>query len=187
MVNSILLTTQIFVFSIIVLSFFNGEKKIFGRPIWYVPKKILTLNSNSKDTNHQIFDIYSVSHFNTGVIIYFFDLFLISKYGNFLKKKTKLNIITISLTLFEITENTPRGIESFTGIKDYSYYSGDSIVNIIGDIYIAIMGYFISVVIQKYMIIYFILSEIIVFKKKAGTISMFLSWFKRNIIRRYIK
>jgi len=165
--------TKITIFSITFLSFIDGEKKILGRPVWHNPKKIFSKKLDAGDCDQQIFDLYSISHINGGILFYFIDRII----KNDFFKKNKFNLCIFSSIIFEILENQPYIYQIFT--KNYKNYKGDSIVNIIADIYLNVLGYYLAFRFKKNSVIYLILTEILIFKYYAGFFSIIYIIFKK--------
>ena len=137
---------------------------LFNRPLWHNPPKLISFNLDGGDTSKQIFDIYTFSHITHGILFYF-----ILKILN-IKPLTGLYITIIIETLWEIFENTDYIINKYR--KTYKLYKGDSIVNIIGDIILTIVGYIIAFKYPVISIIYIFISEIILFPYKASLLQL---------------
>lgn len=106
---------------------YHGLNKIFGLYIWNQDKKELTLgkfNSNSQ----LVFDEYSFTHLSSAVIYYAIGLYL---------GYNPVNCVIIFSIIWEIVENTPYIIAKFR--STYSEYIGDSWVNLLSDIAVAII------------------------------------------------
>lgn len=158
--------TKITFFLITSLSFIDGEKKILGRPVWFEPKKIFSKKIEGGDCDHQIFDLYSFSHINGGILFYFIDKIIKNKFF----KKNKFNLLIFVSIIFEILENNSYIYQLFT--EDYKDYNGDSMVNIIADIYLNVVGYYLAFKYKKKSVIYLILTEILLFKYYVGFFSI---------------
>ena len=171
----LLLSYLIFcIFLIIILSFFNSNTKIFGLNIWHKPKKLINYKLDGNETSKQVFDIYIISHFNSGIFFY-----LILK----LLKINEINIIyicVIGAIIFEIFENTNYIINNYRA--EYKNYTGDSIVNIIGDIISFIFGIIVARFNIYFAILLFIITEIFFYQYKSSSIYLciiaFLHFFK---------
>ena len=109
-----------------------------GRPIWYNPKKIISLELDGADTSQQIFDIYSFSHITHGILLFYFFKYLNTNVIHGLYLTILLELI------WEIFENTPYIIKKYRQSPEYKNYKGDSIVNIIGDTIFTILGYYLA-------------------------------------------
>ena len=140
--------------------------KILGRPLWYNPPKLISFSLNGKDESKQLLDIYSFGHVQSGIIIYF----LFKKLFNMSFKNAFIYTILFSI-LFEIFENSKTVIKQYK--KTYSKYTGDSIVNIIGDICCNILGFLFAYKYPKLALTYLILAQIILSPFKAGIINTF--------------
>ena len=136
--------------------------KIFGRPLWHNPKKLINFELDGKGTSLLIFDIYSFCHITHGILFYF-----LLKYLNY-NTVNGLYITIILEILWEIFENTPYIINKYRQKKAFKNYKGDSIVNMIGDTIFTILGYYLSYKSEKIAILYMIISEIILIPFKAN-------------------
>jgi len=136
--------------------------KIFGRPLWHNPKKLINFELDGKGTSQQIFDIYSFSHITHGILFYF-----LLKYLNY-NTVNGLYITIILEILWEIFENTPYIINKYRQNKKFKNYKGDSIVNMRGDTIFTILGYYLCYKSEKLAILYLFFSEIILMQFKAN-------------------
>ena len=136
--------------------------KIFGRPLWHNPKKLINFELDGKGTSQQIFDIYSFSHITHGILFYF-----LLKYLNY-NTINGLYITIILEILWEIFENTPYIINKYRQKKAFKNYKGDSIVNMVGDTIFTILGYYLCYKSEKFAILYMFFSEIILIPFKAN-------------------
>ena len=93
--------------------YFNKNSKMFGRPIWYTNKQLISWKLDGKDTSQQPFDIYSFTHFSSGILVY-----LICKYLNF-TDIISFYITVILALVFEVVENTPYIIKKYRENKEY--------------------------------------------------------------------
>ncbi len=134
---------------------------MFGRPLWHNPPKIIGYGG---DADKQIFDIYSFSHVTHGIMFYFILQSLK------IEPMLGLYISIIVEILWEIIENTEYIIKKYR--KTYKSYEGDSIVNIIGDIICAIMGYLLTHTFPIVSIIYVIITEIVLYPYKASLLQL---------------
>jgi len=134
---------------------------ILGRPLWYDPPKLISFKLDGDDTSQQIFDIYSFSHIQGGILIYF----LLCKFFNMLLITAFIYLIII-VFIFEIIENTEFVIKKFR--KTYRRYKGDSIANIIGDIFCNILGFLFAYNYPIISVIFFIIAHIILYPFEAG-------------------
>ena len=140
--------------------------KIFGRPLWHNPKKLINFELDGKGTSQQIFDIYSFSHITHGILFYF-----LLKYLNY-NTINGLYITIILEILWEIFENTPYIINKYRQKKEYKYYEGDSIVNMMGDIVACIVGFYFAYKSPHYALVYLIVSEILLRPFKASLLQL---------------
>lgn len=144
---------------------------IFGRPLWHDPPKLISYSLNGGDESQQFFDIYSFSHVQGGIILYF----LLSKLLQMSFKSAFIYSIIIGI-IFEIIENSEISIKKFR--KIYTKYTGDSIVNIIGDILCNILGFLFAYKYPKLSVTYFILIQIILSPFEAGIVNTFSTLLK---------
>lgn len=133
---------------ILMTSLFDKDT-LFHKNIWHKSKSIISYERDGKSTNQLIFDIYSFSHFQSGIILYF------------ITNKNELFTFIIA-TLFEIIENSSYIIQKYRNKKEYKNYVGDSFVNIISDIIIVLLGFQFCNLFNKkyYLFIIVILFEI---------------------------
>ncbi len=145
-------------------------KTFLGRPIWYNPPKIISYKLDGDDSNKQLLDIYSFSHITHGILLYF------------LLKHLEINpinglFITILLEIiWEIFENTEYIIKQYR--KTYKLYDGDSIVNMIGDVLLTIIGYYLAFCYPKMSILYVIIMEIVLLPYKASLLQLSIFYDK---------
>ena len=102
--------------------------------------------------NHQskhLFDQYSFVHISAGLLQYI----LFKKYG-FL-----FNLIFH--IMFEIFENAIIGVKFFQ--EEYKMYEGDTIANIISDLFMFAIGYFIMSKVKVNNILFFIMFDTLVY------------------------
>ena len=71
---------------------------ILGKPLWYDPPKLISFSLNGGDESQQIFDIYSFSHVQGGIILYF----LLSKFLQMSFKTAFIYSIIIIITFMTI-------------------------------------------------------------------------------------
>ena len=154
---------------LIIIFYFQNNYKLFNRPIWYNPKKIISFNGNGRDTSNQIFDIYSFCHITQGMVIN------ILLHGLNIPFNYRILITTIIVLLWELYENSQKTINKFK--KQYNQYNGDSIVNVIGDLMSCLLGVYLINKYPNYSYIYLIVSEIILSKYKANFIYLTLTGF----------
>lgn len=156
----------------IIILYFLPYKKIFGIDTWFKPKKLIAFSQKQGyGSDKQVFDIYSFSHITHGIILYFFINYI--DFPDFVKE----NGIWVALAmeiLWEMFENSSFIINRYRRNKEFSKYNGDSIANILGDIFMMILGYYMGIKIDKYSLIYVFLSEIILYFFKANLIYMSL-------------
>ncbi len=158
-----------FLISILIIIYFfvPHNAKLMHLEIWPTkPRQIIQSNSDPNKTEHggskEVFDIYSFSHITHGIIFYF-----VLKY--FGLKETNIIYVSIILELlWEILENSPFIIKRFQRNKEYANWTGDSIVNIIGDVISMLIGLYIAKFSKVFAILYLIISEVILTKFHAS-------------------
>lgn len=89
-------------------------------------------DSASSHTSQHLFDPYSFSHFQHG--IFFFALLT-------LIKRPFLSVALILEVLWEVLENTPYVIERYRTDTIALSYTGDSIINSLGDLFACYLGF----------------------------------------------
>lgn len=141
------------------------DTKIFGKPVWPCPynenrlKHLYIQDISGKYTSQSLFDIYTFTHISHGIVLFYVLYYL---YG---KKTNSIIYIALGLEiLWEIIENTPFIIEKYRKEnKNSRDYSGDSIINSIGDILAMIIGFIVCWCYPKYGWILFIVNEILLY------------------------
>jgi len=151
---------------IIIVIYLLTISKFMNRPLWHNPRRVIDFKLDGKETSQQVMDIYSLSHITHGIIFYFiFKLIKINLTTGF--------IISIILELiWEIFENTPYIINKYRKNKAYENYKGDSIVNMVGDLFFMILGYYLSFNSEKYAIIYLVVTEICLIPINASFLTL---------------
>jgi hypothetical protein len=140
-----------------------------GRPIWHEPKKIISFNKDGPDTSQQFIDIYSFSHITHGILFFYF-----FKYLN-IHLITSLYLTILFEILWEIFENTEYIIKKYRQNKEYKNYKGDSIVNIIGDTFFCIIGFYFAYKSPYYANIFLVFCEFILMKFDANFLKLSIS------------
>ena len=97
----------------------------------------------SSENSQHLTDWYAPSHFTHGLIMYFFAWLLWRKWGVFGGKPIRwaLPIAVAVEAAWEIMENTPMVIDRYRAVTVSFGYSGDSVVNSLGDIGWMIVGF----------------------------------------------
>ena len=97
----------------------------------------------SAENSQHLSDWYAPSHFTHGLIMYFFAWLLWRKWGLFGGKPIRwaLPIAVAVEAAWEIMENTPMVIDRYRAVTVSFGYSGDSVVNSLGDIGWMIVGF----------------------------------------------
>ena len=97
----------------------------------------------SSGNSQHLTDWYSPSHFTHGLIMYFFAWLLWRKWGLFGGRPIRwaLPIAVAVEAAWEIMENTPMVIDRYRAVTVSFGYSGDSVVNSLGDIGWMIVGF----------------------------------------------
>ena len=160
--NELVFNTLFIITILVVLLYYNKKANTFDRPIWYKNKKLFSIQLDGKDTSQQPFDIYTFTHFSSGILIY-----LIANYFNY----TDYTIFYIGLILgilFEICENTQYIINKYRENKAYKNYHGDSMANIMGDMFALILGICFSRNFKDLSFYYLIIAEIVLSNYNAG-------------------
>ena len=156
--------TIIIIITLIIYVLPTTNYRIFGRPIWYNPKKIIDLELDGKGTSQQFLDIYSLSHITHGVLFYFL--------LNFLEIKNNTFVIALLLEIaFEIFENSAL-VTKYRKNTEFKNYHGDSIVNILGDIIAAAAGFLLARNYPQMSILYVALAELITINKNSNFIHL---------------
>lgn len=142
--------------SLILIFYFSPSgAKLFGRPVWHDPKKIIDYELDGKGTSMQIFDIYTFSHITHGILLYF-----ILKYIGYEDTKI-IYLAPIIEILWEWIENTPYIINKYRSKTEFQNYRGDSIVNILGDVIAEEIGMHLTCTSPTLGIMYIVISELI--------------------------
>lgn len=141
---------------------------ILGRPLWHDPPRVFSFGLDDNDTNKQIFDVYSFSHIQGGILSFF----LLKKILN-IRFKIAFILNIVGGIIFEIVENSNFVIKKFR--KNYKKYKGDSIVNIIGDIACNTLGFLFAHYYPNSSIAFFIITSIILYPFGADFISQGIS------------
>lgn len=146
------------VFAIIILSLYlTKTKKICGIDTWYKNKKIFKHSEKDEGSKH-LLDYYSFTHITHGIILYNIFYYLT---GNI---EDSIKYSMLSEIAYEIIGNTEYIVNRFRRFKRSKDYSGDSVVNRIGDLWMCYIGILFSIFFNiKYQIGYVILSELILF------------------------
>ncbi|MGV3554469.1 MAG: DUF2585 family protein [Croceibacterium sp.] len=97
----------------------------------------------SAENSQHLTDWYAPSHFTHGLIMYFFAWLLWRKWALFGGKPSRwaLPIAVAVEAAWEIMENTPMVIDRYRAVTVSWGYSGDSVVNSLGDIGWMIAGF----------------------------------------------
>ena len=97
----------------------------------------------SSENSQHLTDWYAPSHFTHGLIMYFFAWLLWRKWGLFGGEPIRwaLPIAIAVEAAWEIMENTPMVIDRYRAVTVSFGYSGDSVVNSLGDIGWMIIGF----------------------------------------------
>lgn len=160
--DKLIFNTLLILTLIIMYLYFNKKSKMFGRPTWYSNKKLISYESDGKDTSQQPFDVYSFTHFSSGILVY-----LICKYLNF-TDVISFYITVILALVFEVVENTPYIIKKYRENKEYKNYTGDSMANITGDIISLVLGIYFYKTFPEISPYYLVITEILLSNYKAS-------------------
>tara|TARA_B100001094_G_scaffold300559_1_gene326089 strand:+ start:2275 stop:2808 length:534 start_codon:yes stop_codon:yes gene_type:complete len=142
------------IITIFILLKITKINKFLGRPIWHEPINIIDYNLDAPGTSKQILDIYSLSHITHGILFYF-----VFKYLKMPIKRAFILAIILEI-IWEIFENTPYVINKYRERPEYINYQGDSIVNMIGDLFSMIVGFYLSFKNQNMAIMYLVITEL---------------------------
>lgn len=128
----IMFITFVVIFAICFVLKYVGVKKILGKDLWY--KNGYQFTSDSIESENKVpFDKYTLTHVTSGLCYYIVGK-LLGLSGN------KLLIFVLGMaSLWELIENTDAIIYLFR--KDYPNYTGDSWVNIIVDVFGALVAF----------------------------------------------
>ncbi len=151
---------------IYITTYNNPTVKIMDRPIWYNPRNLLDYNLDAPGTSKQIGDIYSLSHITHGILFY-----LLFKYLKININKGFLFAVVLEI-IWEIFENSPYIINKYRKRPEYQNYSGDSIVNMLGDTLCMIFGFYMCYKNETLALIYMVTSEVMLSPYDANFIHL---------------
>lgn len=153
--QNLTLTFILIVFLLYIID--TDDKKICKFNIWHTPKRIIYNRSDINQGSQQLIDHFSLTHISHGIILYYI-------INGYLYRKKDTNIILYILLTelcYEIIGNTEFIINRFRKTERSKDYSGDSLINIIGDIYFCLIGIMISWYFDTiYGVLYVLASEI---------------------------
>ena len=161
--NDMLIT--LFAIIILLYVFTDHNTKIFGKEVWPIKKeerlqKLIVFNPYDKYKDRSVFDPYSITHISHGILLYY-----ITNYINPKKDKNNLYLSLLIEITWEVLENTEYLIKLYIKYDKYSKnYIGDSIVNILADIFLMIVGFLFASNYKK-AYLFVIISEIILYMK----------------------
>ena len=100
----------------------------------------------SSGNSQHIADWYSPSHFTHGLIMYFVAWLLWVRLGLFAGRPIRwaLPIAVLVEAAWEVTENTPMVIDRYRAVTASFGYSGDSVINSVGDIAFMVLGFLVA-------------------------------------------
>ena len=100
----------------------------------------------SAENSQQLTDWYSLSHLIHGLIMYFVAWLLWKKWKLFGGRPARfaLPIAALVEAAWEVTENTPLIIDRYRAVTVSFGYSGDSVLNSMGDIGCMIIGFLVA-------------------------------------------
>ena len=150
---------------IVIYIYTDSNTKIFGKEIWPIKKeerfkKLIVYEATDEYKDRTVLDPYSITHISHGILLYYIMNFI---YPN-------QNIFNLYRSLFieitwEILENMNYLINLYRKYDKYSKnYIGDSIVNILADIILMIIG-FLFASRYRHAYIFVIISEIVLYMK----------------------
>ena len=153
-----------YAFIILIISLYfltNCDTKYNNKPIWPCPydnrlTNIYISKPDDQYTSMSLFDIYSFTHVSHGML-----LFLILSYI-FKTKSPYMIFVALGLEIiWEIIENSEFIINKYRSENELSRnYSGDSIINSIGDILSCFIGFIIAWSFPQYIIPIILINEI---------------------------
>ncbi len=94
----------------------------------------------SSQNSQQFFDPYSVTHILHGFLLFW----LVTLVFRHLSPAWQLSVAAILEALWEVVENTPFIIDRYRAQTAALGYTGDTIVNSLGDLFCAIVGFVIA-------------------------------------------
>jgi len=117
----------------------------FGRYVIAIGSNERTV-VQSAENSQQLTDWYSLSHVIHGMIMYFLAWLLWNKWKLFGGRPARfaLPIATFVEAAWEVTENTPMVIDRYRAVTVSFGYSGDSVLNSMGDIGCMILGFLVA-------------------------------------------
>jgi hypothetical protein len=100
----------------------------------------------SAENSQQLTDWYSLSHFIHGLIMYFVAWLLWTRWRLFGGRPARfaLPIATFVEAAWEVAENTPMVIDRYRAVTVSFGYSGDSVLNSMGDIGCMVIGFLVA-------------------------------------------
>lgn len=126
---------------------------------WDSPLWLLSLDAWSKHNSQHLLDPYSLSHFQHGLIFFWFF------YGLLRKKLSLPWLLALAVVVecgWELLENSPLIIDKYRANTASLEYYGDSILNAFGDILACILGFWMASQIKtRYSIALFVAIEIL--------------------------
>jgi hypothetical protein len=128
----------------------SGIKKIDNKPVWPCKnnskldrlQNLFITAPDSTETSQQLFDVYTLTHVSHGTLFFLFLLGINMVYPFGYTNVGFFYLFVILETLWEFMENTTEVIMKYRDSNINSReYAGDSIINSIGDILSASLGY----------------------------------------------
>ena len=143
-------------------------------------RKIFVNETDGKNTSLMLFDPWSFTHVTHGVL-FFCILFILNiiakKFFNFHISLLTMFMITLTIELlWEYIENSTHVINKYRSYSQYKNYSGDSIVNSLGDIFCCLLGFLLASISPATAITYTAVSETLLWPD--GFIVAFIDIFK---------
>lgn len=112
---------------------------------WY--EYLFSAYHNSPHNSKHLFDIYTLTHIWWSLLLTFILLMIFRT-----RSKTAIYAAIAITTIFELLENTPSNIRKYRLVElqnsETSHFSGDSLINIIGDL----LANFIGIALALYFI-----------------------------------
>lgn len=151
----------------------SGIEKIDNKPIWpcntsdnkvYRLQHLFIKEPDGKETSQQFLDVYSFTHVSHGILFYLL-LLVINKLYKFNYQDMKYFYLFVLVeTLWEVRENMTDVILKYrkTNLNSRDY-AGDTIINSIGDILTASLGYTLIWYNTMFGVLFLLLSELFLY------------------------
>lgn len=110
----------------------RGMGRVWGEP------RLWTSSANSPSTSQRLADPYTLTHVLHGILFYWAQSRLPFAVG------TKLAVATLAEAAWEVLENTPAVINRYRAETASLGYEGDSVLNTLGDVLAAMLGFWMA-------------------------------------------